>query len=155
SPVSYLAENEVRDVAERVIVNIRDYKDFLSGLVAELGAEKLSQTVLAMLLAGVTCLKHKGFEEEREWRAIYTPKISESKFMTKSTQKPGGVPQIVYELPFDKTVSPLIESLDLADVLDRIIIGPSPYPFAIARAFSDALDDAKIAPAGRIITSGI
>jgi hypothetical protein len=93
-----------------------------------------------MLQAGVTCLKHEGFGEELEWRAIYTPTLWKSPLMKSSTQVISGVPQLVYELPFDATVSPAIAALDAAEVIDRIIIGPSPYPFVISQAFSDALE---------------
>ena len=45
-----------------------------------------------------------GFEEEREWRAIYTPKRAASPLIISSTEVIGGVPQIS-----DALVSELVD----------------------------------------------
>ena len=37
-----------------------------------------------MLVAGVTCLKHEGFHEEREWRVLYAPNRTASPLMEHS-----------------------------------------------------------------------
>jgi hypothetical protein len=147
SPVAYLDEAKVLGVVDEIIQNVRDSKDFL----ATLSAEEIEGMVFRTLLAGVTCLKHEGFGEELEWRAVYTPEMYRSPLMQGSTKVIGGVPQLVYELPFDKTVSPAISSLDAAEVFDRIIIGPSAYPLAIAKAFSEALTRAGIPAASQVI----
>jgi hypothetical protein len=96
-------------------------------------------TVFNMLLAGVTCLKHEGFREEREWRAIYSPKIRPSPLMETATEVVAGVPQPVYKIPFDKKVISGAGGLDMADVFDQLIIGPSQYPMVMSEAFADAL----------------
>jgi hypothetical protein len=112
--------------------------------------------VFAMLLGAVTCLKHEGFKEEREWRATYTPKRAQSPLMIPSTQVIGGVPQIVYEIPLDNKVSPALAELDLASMFDRLIIGPSPYPWVMYEAFVNAVTKLGVADAGeRVYGSGI
>ncbi len=85
-------------------------------------------TVLFMLVAGVTCLKHEGFREEREWRALYIPKFQMSPLMESSTEVVGGVPQLVYKIPLDAKVSPALAAIDLSQMFDRLIIGPTSYP---------------------------
>jgi hypothetical protein len=109
-----------------------------------------------MLMAGVVCLKHEGFREEREWRVIYNPKRSSSPLMESSTEIIGGVPQTIYKIPLDVTVSETLGELDLFRMFDRLIIGPTSYPWAMYEAFVRALTMAGVADAGnRVFTSTI
>lgn len=82
SPVGYFHEKEAHKVIDDVITNIHAECAFLK----ELGHPVLVQMVFRMLLFGVVSLKHQGFDEEQEWRAIYQPKIVASPLM-KSTIK--------------------------------------------------------------------
>lgn len=43
---------------------------------------------------------------------------------------------VIYKLPFDKTVSAEVAPLDIASVLDRVIIGPTQYAEEMKRAFA-------------------
>lgn len=88
SPVAYLTENQVHSVMDDVICNIGCRTEFLSLLDRQV----VIFNVFQMLLAAVTCLKHEGFHEEREWRAIYCPKLMPSELMELSTEVIGGVP---------------------------------------------------------------
>lgn len=81
----------------------------------------------------------RSFHEEREWRAVYTPKRLSSPIIESSTEIIAGVPQIVYKVPLDASASPRIADIDFAQVFDRIIIGPTPYPWPIYGAFVEAL----------------
>ncbi|MGO9771412.1 MAG: DUF2971 domain-containing protein [Roseiarcus sp.] len=152
SPVAYLTETEVHAVLDEVISNIEKEAPLLRSLPRQTVVGWVFQT----LRVGVTCLKHEGYSEEREWRAIYSPKIAASKLMSASTKVIGGVPQIVYELPLDVTVDPVLADLDVARMFDRLIIGASPFPLPIADAFVDALTKAGVSDAGnRVVVSGI
>jgi hypothetical protein len=109
-----------------------------------------------MLLAGVTCLKHEGFREEREWRAIYCPKFYQSPLMESAIEVVGGVPQLVYKLPLDATASPPLADLDFSRIFHRLIVGPSPYPWPMYDAFREALTKAGVTDSqDRVWTSGI
>lgn len=113
-------------------------------------------TVFTMLRTGVTCLKHEGFREEREWRAIYSPKLKSSSLIEASTEVIAGVPQVVCKVPLDVTVSDALADLDLSRLFDRLIIGPSPYPLVMYEAFTDALKKAGVGEAEkRVFTSCI
>ena len=46
-----------------------------------------------------------------------------------------------------------LTGLDPNELLDRIIIGPTPYPFAMYEAFASALTDAAVVDAGKRIGS--
>jgi hypothetical protein len=61
SPVAYLTEDETHAVLAEVMTNIGTNRDFLRSIDRQVVVD----TVFMMLLAGVTCLKHEGFREER------------------------------------------------------------------------------------------
>jgi hypothetical protein len=152
SPVAYLAEAEVHKEICSVIESVHAKRDFLRSLDRSL----VVNIVFYMLLAGVACLKHEGFHEEREWRVIYTPKRLPSPLMESSVEIVGGIPQIVYKLPLDESVSDDLRGLDLLRIFDRLIIGPSPYPWVMYEAFVAALLKAGVADAeNRVFMSNI
>ena len=154
NPVAYLREDEVHASLLAVIENIRTNADYLGTL----SRETILNSVFTMLLAGVTCLKHEGFKEEREWRAIYSPYRASSQLMGSSIQVVGGVPQIVYQIPIDSAVSSELAEADLTQIIDRIIIGPSPYGFPLYDAFRTALVEAGIpleVARDSVVSSGI
>lgn len=135
SPVAYLSESDAHAVIDQVIANVQANRDYL----CTLKREPLAQLVFQIFVSGIVCLKHVGFHEEREWRAIYTPKRLSSPMMESSTEVVAGIPQIIYKVPLDASVSPLVADLDFARVFDRLIVGPTPYPWPIYGAFVDAL----------------
>lgn len=152
SPVAYLKEAEVHNEVQTVIESIRSNFEFLCAL----DLSDVVGSVFKMLVAGVACLKHEGFQEEREWRVIYTPKHSHSPLMESSTEIIGGIPQDVYKIPLDVTKSDTLADLDLARMFDRLIIGPSEYSWVMYEAFVAALGEAGVAEAGaRVWVSNI
>jgi hypothetical protein len=152
SPVSYLTEEEAHAVIGQVMKNIETNGEFLRSIDHQI----IVQTVFYMLLAAVTCLKHEGFREEREWRAIYCPKFRPSPLMESSIEVIAGVPQLVCKLPLDKSVSPSLTDLDIGHIFDRLIIGPTPYAWAMYEAFVDALTKIGVVGAEkRVVVSGI
>jgi hypothetical protein len=155
SPVAYLTEEEAHTTIHQVIENIRANAVFLRSCDPQV----VLHYVVTTLLAAVTCLKHEGFGEEREWRAIYLPRLSPpSPLMQCSTETIAGVPQVVYSIPFDKTASPVLAPLDFSRIFDRLIIGPSPYAFPMSEAFTAALEKAGIPPdeaRKKVVVSGI
>jgi hypothetical protein len=54
---------------DEVIKKIRTNLDFLRSVDRSI----LVGTVFNTLMSAVSCLKHEGFHEEREWRVIYFP----------------------------------------------------------------------------------
>lgn len=152
SPVAYLKEEKVHDELNTVISNVRANSDFLHSVERE----HLVNIVFNMLVSGVVCLKHEGFHEEREWRVIYAPKRLPSPLMESSSEIIGGIPQLVYKIPFDMTVSDVLSELELSKIFDRLIIGPSSYSWAMRGAFVTALAEAGVVEAeNRVFTSNI
>ncbi|MGC2758175.1 DUF2971 domain-containing protein, partial [Candidatus Binatus sp.] len=152
SPVAYLTEEDVHAVLAKVIENIRSERNFL----ASIERSSVVATVFTMLVAGVTCLKHEGFHEEREWRVIYGPDRSPSTLMESSIEIVGGIPQTIYKLPLDVKFSDVLAELDLARIFDRLIIGPSQFSWSMYEAFTKALTAMGVEQAEtRVCTSGI
>jgi hypothetical protein len=152
SPVAYLTEIEVHGVIQNVIQNITVGHTYLKSL----DRQTVLSCVFNMLLAAVVCLKHEGFAEEREWRAIYSPARLTSDLIEHSVETIVGVPQLVFKLPLDASKSADLADIDLGKMLDRVIIGPSQYPFVMGAAFVKALTDAGIAESEKkVFASGI
>jgi hypothetical protein len=138
SPVAYLTEAETHEVFREVIKNLIENVDFLRSV----GKQAVVDVAFYMLLAGVICLKHEGFREEREWRAIHVPMVRPSPLMKSSVETVAGVPQTIYHIPLDASCDPAVADLDIGKILDRVIIGPTQYPLAMQRAFRTKLMEA-------------
>jgi len=152
NPVAYLNEQEVHAEFDTVTTNIRQNCDFLRSIERS----HIVGSIFNMLLAGVTCLKHEGFHEEREWRVIYAPNRDASPLMECSTEIIEGVPQIVYKAPLDVKISVNLGDIDMSRIFDRLIIGPSPYPWVTYQAFVAALTEIGVPEANkRVFVSGI
>jgi hypothetical protein len=159
SSVAYFSESAAHEYMEEVIRNVRANREFLRTI----GRDVLIRIVLNMFLFHVVCLKHEGFREEREWRAIYAPTLEAyapmpgpSRLMESSTEVVSGVPQVVYKVPLDASVSDQIADLDFTQIFDHLIIGPTPYPQPIYSAFVNELAKAGVAnSAERVLVSGI
>lgn len=155
SPVAYLGKQHVEAQLQRVTGNIEANRDYLR----ELGSDQLARSVYGMLIDAVTCLKHAGFQEEHEWRLIYAPARWPSPLIQREreTKDVGGIPQVIYKIPFDAGLPDApeaIKALDFAQLFDRLIIGPTAHPFSMIEAFLIALQKSGIAEP-RIERSGI
>ena len=69
-----------------------------------------------------------------------------------------GVPQRIYKIPLDESVSPTLHDLEFSRSFDRLIIGPSQYAVPMCEAFHAALTEAgvpQLTEKQRIFISGI
>jgi hypothetical protein len=136
SPVAYLGKQQLRTEFDRVVSNIRHYREFIKSI----GRERVVTALYNMLVAGVTCLKHEGFKEECEWRLIYAPVRWPSPLIAqeRSTEEINGIPQVIYKIPLDAGTASApdgLKQLDFAQLFDRLIIGPTVYPYSMLEAF--------------------
>jgi hypothetical protein len=151
-PVAYFTDQELENELDAVLSNIQAECDFLRSL----DRASFITSVFFMHVAHVVCLKHEGFHEEREWRIIYAPRRSPSVFIESSTEVVSGIPQLVYKIPLENNSSAGISEIAFADLFDRIIIGPSQFPWPLYEAFLAALDEAGIKDAAnRVFASQI
>lgn len=152
SPVAYLQEPEAHSLMAEVTRAAHTERDFLRSVDRQV----VLGSLFNMLVTAVTCWKHEGFQEEREWRVIYAPQRSPSSLMESSLEVIGGIPQIVYKLPLDAKVSEALSDLDAARVFDRLIIGPSEFSGPMYNAFTEALGQIGVEqPEKRVFISAI
>jgi hypothetical protein len=144
-PVAYFTDQELKDELDAVVSKIQAERPFLSNL----DRMTFITSVFHMYTAHVVCLKHEGFHEEKEWRIIYTPSRSPSRFIESATEIVSGLPQLVYKIPLQNNSSAAISGIAFADIFDRVIIGPSQFHWAMYEAFVAALDAAGIKDAAR------
>ena len=147
--MSYLEKDDLHSESNTIIERIEENQMFLRSI----DPDKLSDHIFTMLLVNVMCLKHQGFQEEREWRIFYSPKLWPSTLVEQEIVVIGSVPQIVHKLPLDRNYS---TNLEFANIFDRVIIGPSEYPIIQLNAFVHALKKIGIHDAeNRVFVSGI
>jgi hypothetical protein len=151
SPVAYYTAAEVEAELQSIITNIKANQDFLRST----NPTMVCIVLFFMFLTGVVCLKHEGFHEEREWRIIYSPKQRPSSLISSALEVVGGVPQIIHKIPLDGGNRDTAQ-IDIAHLIDRVIIGPSPYPYPMWDAFVAALTGAGVADSvKRVFVSNI
>ena len=153
SPVAYVRKEDVSAELDAIIRCLNERADFIRTFPTQV----VTGMIFAMLLAAVTCVKHRGFFEEREWRVIYSPLIQgmHSPLVEQAKECIHGIPQLVQKLPLDARV-PAAAELDVASLFDHLIIGPTQYPMPIAHACITALESAGISdPAKKITISDI
>jgi hypothetical protein len=138
SPVAYFRGDQLSAEIGSVIGNASKNLDLLKSTERQ----HLIGSIFGMLVAGTVCLKHEGFHEEREWRVVYNPKRMPSPLMTSNIETIDGIPQIVYKIPISGGPPSELDEISIGNMLDRILIGPSPYPWAMYEAFATALSDA-------------
>lgn len=152
SPVAYFTENDLKGELDTVVNNVRAHQ-FLLGSIDR---NRLLNIVFSMLLTGVVSLKHEGFHEEKEWRVIYSPKRVPSSHLQSSIEVVAGVPQQVYKIPLRNDPASEISGLEPHELIDRVIIGPTQFAWAMYEAFVVALEGAGIKDAGsRVLVSQI
>ena len=152
SPVAYFGYADVERNLLAVMKNISDNAEFLGSI----DANHLANTMFMTLLMAAVSLKHAGFKEEREWRALYLPNLAPSSLVTREIETINSVPQIVYKVPLKNNQAERITGLSVPELIERIIIGPSSYPWPLFEAFKTTLEQAGVENAGsRVIVSGI
>jgi hypothetical protein len=153
SPVAYLNETRAHAIITEVLVNADTEREFLRTV----SYEEIRNLIFFSFVVASTCVKHEGFKEERGWRIVYLPGYYpplnlpriDSEIVSLS-----GVPQTVFKFPLDASEASEIAEIDIAAIFDRLIIGPSRYPWVMYEAFKKTLERAGVADAGsRIITS--
>jgi Protein of unknown function (DUF2971) len=152
SPVAYFTDDELAHELNAVIANINVEREYLR----RVDRAWFLATVHTMLTSAIVCLKHEGFDEEREWRVIHAPSRQPAEHILSSFEVVAGVPQRVYKLAFRSDAEAGLTGLNPNELIDRVIIGPTQYPFAMYDAFVTALTDAGLPDAAdRVVVSKI
>lgn len=148
SPVAYLDKHgfarEMAAVAEGIRAESKVFESW--------GEVELLNGFFAMLHFAVLCTKHPGFEEECEWRAIYTPKLLLSEVIEKDVQCIRGIPQLIYKIPLRNIPDKGLVDFEISDLIERLIIGPTRYPYPSFLGLSEALNAAGVPDAEARVT---
>lgn len=156
SPVLYADSDSFKpnflQVAENVERNI--------GMLRIAGEDIASHLMLSAMHFAALSTKHPGFAEEREWRVIYTPKLSltgsRSSRLESKIVSLGGVPQRIFALKLENIPEEGFLGATLPELLVEVIIGPTQFPWPIYDALVDKLHNAGIADAAdRVRVSNI
>lgn len=152
SPVAYMTDKEVEVELGKIAGVLENNLDFLR---AQSRQEIVGYVFNAFKIACL-CTKHPGFQEEREWRVVYSPTLEKSDHLIKEIQVIRGTPQPIYKIPLQNIPEEGLVGVEIPELLDRIIIGPTQYPSAAREAFEDLLSEAGVPdPASRIFVSDI
>ncbi|KQR75734.1 DUF2971 domain-containing protein [Rhizobium sp. Leaf341] len=145
SPVYYLSDTELRDMLVQTAVRVREHRDQLlqAGRSSTIGGYFLLLRTIAH------CTKHPGFCEEREWRIFHTLGLDPLKKLRRHTETIAGVPQRILKLDLTDDTFP---GLDVANLIQSVIVGPSQYQAVIGQALADELTDKGVIDAHRSIT---
>jgi hypothetical protein len=139
-PVAYLSREQYEARLEKITKAVLDNARYLE----RLGSESLVGSIYQMLFHTAIGTKHPGFEEEQEWRLYYRPNEQQSKVVRPMTVVIDGVPQLVYVLPLRNDPSNGLYGADIPSLLDRVIIGPTEFPYVSAQAFRTILRAAGV-----------
>ena len=97
-----------------------------------------------MLFSTAIGTKHPVFAEEKELRVFTIPSISEPyDKIVKRIVTIHGAPQEVVILPLIKYSDNGLR-LDLPTILNKIILGPTPYPFSMQKTFVQVLKEVGV-----------
>ncbi len=139
TPVAYLRSDEFL----LNLVLVAESMEKALELLKRFDRAKILQFILVMLRFAVISAKHKGFSEEQEWRVVYIPSLEKSDHINHAIENIDGVPQEIYKIPI-KNIPDKIDYLDMNNVIERVIIGPTQYPAVLYKSFVKALDGAGV-----------
>ena len=152
TPVHYLdgagVEARLRTVAQAISEKV----DFLRSL----GETVFVDYTIKMVFLASIGTKHPGFSEEKEWRIFFRPAERPRSILDRRVVVIHGVPQQIWALPLRHDPEEGLFHADIPSLLDRIIVGPTPYPYVSAAAFRKLLEEADVKDAyGKVATSKI
>jgi hypothetical protein len=152
SPVGYFGDAEVEAQLATVITNMEASREYLNTVPKE----TLRNFLFLMLVGASVSIKHRGFQEEKEWRVIYLTGTFQSPRIEQDLKVIGGIPQVIFKIPLKEDPANQIEGLGIPALVDKIIIGPTVYPAPMFTAFAIALGAAGVPePGSRIVISDI
>lgn len=152
SPVFYGTVAEFHVKFREMLGNIATHAEQLRLL----GPQRVIESVAMAILFGALCLKHPGFEEEREWRIIHMPAIEQPSLLRQRTATVRGHDETVFEIPLRDAPDQGLVGIEIKDLLNHIVIGPSNRTEFIRAGLVEALNKRGVEnPSARIVASEI
>lgn len=151
-PMFYLEREEFIDAVSDFTNRLNKYKDDLKYL------PNFSDLVLRKFIITALSMKHKGFQEEREWRVIYNDiysNITKNDIVIEDIEEINGEPRIIKKLNFSQIRYGNCP-FDMNKLIHRIIIGPSNNPEQLRTIFIRVLEkNGVIEAANKVVCSDI
>ncbi len=143
-PVRYEDASSFSNFMELWISSVESVSEIARTLPIETLAKQLAFFLHVLTIS----TKHPGFAEEREWRVVYEPSLQASSYLVEDFIQINGIPQRVFKIELKDVPEEGFFGAEPNDLLDRLIIGPSSYPWPMREAFIKALTDAGVQDAG-------
>lgn len=151
-PVFYSNYERYLENFEQIQKNIADNSEFIKTI----GLDLFKNSILNMFRFSILSTKHLGFSEEKEWRIIYSPLIERSQNLRHSVEVINGIPQEVHSVRLENNQEKGLMKIELNDLIEKIIIGPTDYPLPLYKAFVKLLSDAGVENAAeKVVVSDI
>lgn len=152
SPVAYLSVESFEFEFLKLFGAIKENRVALQ----KFGEKYVLQQIFQAFKSAVLCTKHPGFREEREWRVIYSPAYEKSDRLIEDVQTISGTPQPIFKLPLKNVPDEGLYGVEIHELIERVIVGPTHFPFAIQEAIVMALTKKGLAGAeNKVIVSDI
>lgn len=138
------------------------FSEFVDGLdkdlnfLREVGWETIQLWLFQAMRFSVLSTKHPGFLEEKEWRIIFDPARNNKDRIKPDIVTLDGIPQKIVKLPFTNYPEDGLFGIEIPEILDKIIVGPTQFPFEIRTSFVEKLLKLGVENAQeRVVVSGI
>lgn len=152
SPVAYMEAPAVQQELSTVASNIAANPQLLQSL----GREGVKNAIFNMLRFAAVCTKHPAFSEEREWRVVASPALHSSPLLPAQIETVAGIPQRVLKIQLVDHPDKGLVGLELAQLIERVLIGPCEHSAVIGQALWQALSDAGVPePHKKLVYTGI
>jgi Protein of unknown function (DUF2971) len=159
TPVAYMSKEAFSDEFRRLVDNVKSNEDF----VRQLKRSDLKSCIFNAFRFAALSTKHPGFREEKEWRVVFMrdfeqaldPQLEAANRLNKEIVAIHGTPQVIYKIPLRNVPDEGLEGIEVAELLDRVIIGPTEYPAAAREAIVDLLEKEIPDAASKVVVSDI
>lgn len=151
-PVLYFSANDLEEYFSKITDSILINRSYLR----DLGQETLVSYIHNMLFRIAIATKHPGFSEEKEWRIYYRPNERQSPGVSEEIVVLGSIAQKVFKLRLAHEPENGLHFADIPSLLDRLIIGPTEFPYVTKNAFVEVLSKVGVVNASeKVIVSDI
>jgi hypothetical protein len=143
SPVAYLDHAGFDTQFNLLLDSVESNADF----VRNMGEEAVFAFIFSAFRSAILCTKHPGFFEEKEWRVIHSPKFEKSDRIAAAIESIKGIPQTIYKIPLKDVPDENLVGIEIPELIDRIIVGPTQFPVEVHGAFIALLEAAGVTDA--------
>lgn len=151
SPVAYFRDSDFSEELDKMIKKMKS----IEGSLREAGEVRVTNYLFWALKFAVLSTKHPGFDEEKEWRLIFSPSEGYS-HLSSSIEVIDDIPQRVYKIPLKDFSHMGLHGTTIPELIDKIIIGPTQYPWPIHDAFTEVLrEEGVVNPEKKVVVSDI